>query len=114
LRSGSGWRARRFLSVSLSFTRLEATGLESLTPLLRGSGGGIYVLEFADGSQYVGQAVLIDRSTPGAPVRVCPGCGQGSLTLRTSRYGPFYGCSPIPSLPTQGPNRLGGQSPGGP
>jgi hypothetical protein len=31
--------------------------LASLTPILRGSGGGIYVLEFADGSQYVGQTV---------------------------------------------------------
>ncbi|WP_159421416.1 GIY-YIG nuclease family protein [Gulosibacter bifidus] len=33
------------------------TGLESLTPIMRGTGGGIYVLEFADGAQYVGQTV---------------------------------------------------------
>ena len=40
-----------------SFTRYDAAGLDSLTPLLRGSGGGIYVLEFADGAQYVGKTV---------------------------------------------------------
>ena len=47
-----------------SFDRYEATGLASLTPLLRGRGGGIYVLEFVDGTQYVGQAVnFIARMT---------------------------------------------------
>ncbi len=40
--------------------------------------------------------LLVDRSATGAPVRVCPGCGQGTLTLRTSRYGQFYGCSRFP------------------
>lgn len=47
-----------------SFDRFEATGLTSLTPLLRGKGGGIYILEFADASQYVGQAVnFVTRMT---------------------------------------------------
>lgn len=50
--------------MSPSFDRFEASGLTSLTPLLRGKGGGIYVLEFADGSQYVGQAVnFVTRMT---------------------------------------------------
>ena len=47
-----------------SFDRFETAGLTSLTPLLRGKGGGIYVLEFADASQYVGQAVnFVTRMT---------------------------------------------------
>jgi hypothetical protein len=61
---GNGLVVRRFVAVSLSFTRFDAMGLDSLTPLLRGRGGGIYVLEFADGSQYVGQAVnFVTRMT---------------------------------------------------
>lgn len=50
--------------MSPSFDRFETAGLTSLTPLLRGKGGGIYVLEFADASQYVGQAVnFVTRMT---------------------------------------------------
>lgn len=50
--------------MSPSFDRFETSGLSSLTPLLRGKGGGIYVLEFSDGTQYVGQAVnFVTRMT---------------------------------------------------
>lgn len=42
---------------SFRFDRFETVGLTSLAPLLRGRGGGIYVLEFANGEQYVGQTV---------------------------------------------------------
>lgn len=49
-----------------TFTRFEATGLTSLTPLLRGKGGDIYVLEFADGSQYLRHPdTLLRRSLAG-------------------------------------------------
>lgn len=62
--AGAEVRSRVNLIMSPSFARLEATGLASLTPLLRGKGGGIYILEFADGSQYVGQAVnFVTRMT---------------------------------------------------
>lgn len=33
--------------------------------------------------------------TTNAPALPCPDCG-GSLTLRKSRFGPFYGCSSYP------------------
>ncbi|HET7723987.1 MAG TPA: 3'-5' exonuclease, partial [Propionibacteriaceae bacterium] len=41
--------------------------------------------------------LLQDESGPAAPVRVCPACGQGILTVRPSRYGEFYGCSRFPA-----------------
>lgn len=40
-----------------TFRRFETAGLTSLAPLLRGQSGGIYLLEFADGTEYVGQTV---------------------------------------------------------
>lgn len=36
------------------------------------------------------------RKTTGGPVTVCPGCGRGTVTSKTSRYGPFLGCSRYP------------------
>lgn len=51
-------------SMDPAFTRFDATGLPSLTPLLRGRGGGIYLLELADGAEYVGQTVdFVTRMT---------------------------------------------------
>lgn len=39
-----------------SFDRFEVEGLTSYSAIASGYGGGIYLLEFADGTQYVGQA----------------------------------------------------------
>ncbi|SEI91009.1 UvrD-helicase domain-containing protein [Demequina mangrovi] len=33
---------------------------------------------------------------PAGEVRVCPGCGEGTLVRRDGRYGEFYGCSTFP------------------
>jgi DNA helicase IV len=36
------------------------------------------------------------RKTTGGPITLCPACGRGTVTPRTSRYGPFLGCSRYP------------------
>ncbi len=40
--------------------------------------------------------VVQDRSGSQEFVRACPRCGQGTLQVRVSRYGQFYGCSQFP------------------
>lgn len=40
--------------------------------------------------------VVRDGSGADDVFRACPRCGQGTLQLRVSRYGPFYGCSQFP------------------
>lgn len=42
-------------SVNMELIRYECAGLESLAPLVAAHGGGVYVVEFASGEQYVGQ-----------------------------------------------------------
>jgi DNA topoisomerase-1 len=39
---------------------------------------------------------LYPPKADGADPRVCPTCGTGGLSLKTSRYGPFVGCSNYP------------------
>lgn len=39
----------------MELIRYECAGLESLAPLVAPHGGGVYVVEFASGEQYVGQ-----------------------------------------------------------
>jgi len=39
---------------------------------------------------------LYPPKVEGADPRVCPTCGTGRLSLKTSRYGPFVGCSNYP------------------
>jgi DNA topoisomerase-1 len=39
---------------------------------------------------------LYPPKADGADARVCPTCGQGRLSLKTSRFGPFVGCSNYP------------------
>ncbi|WP_062518548.1 UvrD-helicase domain-containing protein [Demequina gelatinilytica] len=43
-----------------------------------------------------GVAVVDATGAPAAEVRVCPGCGEGTLVKRTGRYGDFLGCSAFP------------------
>ena len=40
--------------------------------------------------------VVRDGSGTGDVVRPCPQCGQGTMRLRSGRYGSFYGCSQFP------------------
>ncbi|SLN44158.1 type I DNA topoisomerase [Oceanibacterium hippocampi] len=37
-----------------------------------------------------------DEATDGRDLRVCPTCGDGRLSLKTSRYGAFIGCNKYP------------------
>jgi DNA topoisomerase-1 len=39
---------------------------------------------------------LYPPKADGADPRVCPTCGEGRLSLKTSRFGPFVGCSNYP------------------
>lgn len=39
---------------------------------------------------------LVGSSALAATVRVCPGCGEGTLVVRTGQYGRFLGCSRFP------------------
>ncbi|WP_091739201.1 type I DNA topoisomerase [Phenylobacterium immobile] len=39
---------------------------------------------------------LFPQVSEGADPRVCPTCGTGHLSLKTSRFGPFVGCSNYP------------------
>ncbi len=34
--------------------------------------------------------------SPGLPPQPCPGCGEGTLVVRSGPYGPFLGCSTFP------------------
>jgi len=38
-----------------------------------------------------------DQGEPATEVQVCPTCGEGTMVRRTSRYGPFLGCSRFPA-----------------
>ena len=40
--------------------------------------------------------VVQDSEGATTPTRSCPGCGLGTLVLRSGRYGEFYGCSTFP------------------
>ncbi|WP_175557540.1 UvrD-helicase domain-containing protein [Raineyella antarctica] len=52
-----------------------------------------FVVELLDDPDVVVQGI-----TPNATrVRVCPGCGQGTLVLRRGPYGEFLGCSRYPA-----------------
>ena len=39
---------------------------------------------------------LYPRKADGSDPRVCPTCGEGRLSMKTSRFGPFVGCSNYP------------------
>lgn len=39
---------------------------------------------------------LTGSSAAGVEVRICPGCGEGTLVMRKGRYGEFLGCSRFP------------------
>ncbi|MCC6497731.1 MAG: UvrD-helicase domain-containing protein [Propionibacteriaceae bacterium] len=51
-----------------------------------------FVVELLDDPDVVVQ----DRSGSREVVHACPRCGQGTLELRSGRYGQFYGCSQFP------------------
>jgi DNA helicase IV len=42
------------------------------------------------------EVTLAGSAAAAADVRICPGCGQGTLVLRNGRYGQFLGCSRFP------------------
>jgi len=43
------------------------------------------------------QVTLVGSSAAAAEVRICPGCGEGTLVPRKGRYGQFLGCSRFPA-----------------
>lgn len=77
---------RRLFYVALTRARLGVTiftvaGLESP-----------FVVELM---QYP-EVEVVGSSAAAMEVRICPGCGEGTLVLRKSRYGEFLGCSRFP------------------
>jgi DNA helicase-4 len=77
---------RRLLYVALTRARLGVTiftvaGIESP-----------FVLELLKDPE----VELTGSSAAGVGVRICPGCGEGTLVMRKGRYGEFLGCSRFP------------------
>ena len=77
---------RRLFYVALTRARLGVTiftvaGLESP-----------FVVELLD----YPEVKLTGHSAAATEIRVCPGCGQGTLAVRKGPYGQFLGCSRFP------------------
>ena len=58
--------------------------------------GGLRTREVLDSLDSALAPFLYPPKADGADPRVCPTCGQGRLSLKTSRFGPFVGCSNYP------------------
>ena len=58
--------------------------------------GGLRTREVLDSLDSALAPFLYPPKADGADARVCPTCGQGRLSLKTSRFGPFVGCSNYP------------------
>jgi DNA topoisomerase-1 len=58
--------------------------------------GGLRTREVLDALDTALAPFLYPQKPDGADTRVCPTCGTGRLSLKTSRYGPFVGCSNYP------------------
>ena len=58
---------------------------------------------------------LYPPKADGSDVRVCPTCGSGRLSMKTSRFGPFVGCSNYPECRYTRPigDKEDGDSPSG-
>jgi DNA topoisomerase-1 len=58
---------------------------------------------------------LYPPKADGSDVRVCPTCGEGRLSMKTSRFGPFVGCSNYPECRYTRPigEKEDGESPAG-
>jgi DNA topoisomerase-1 len=58
---------------------------------------------------------LYPPKADGSDVRVCPTCGSGRLSMKTSRFGPFVGCSNYPECRYTRPigEKEDGESPSG-
>ncbi|HZZ70009.1 MAG TPA: type I DNA topoisomerase [Phenylobacterium sp.] len=58
---------------------------------------------------------LYPQKADGSDVRVCPTCGSGRLSMKTSRFGPFVGCSNYPECRYTRPigEKEDGESPAG-
>ncbi|MDB5445484.1 MAG: topA, partial [Phenylobacterium sp.] len=58
--------------------------------------GGLRTREVLDSLDGALAPFLYPPKPDGSDVRVCPTCGSGRLSLKTSRFGPFVGCSNYP------------------
>jgi DNA topoisomerase-1 len=58
--------------------------------------GGLRTREVLDSLDGALAPFLYPPKADGSDPRVCPTCGSGRLGLKTSRYGPFVGCSNYP------------------
>jgi DNA topoisomerase-1 len=58
--------------------------------------GGLRTREVLDSLDGALAPFLYPPKADGADPRVCPTCGQGRLSLKTSKFGPFVGCSNYP------------------
>jgi len=58
--------------------------------------GGLRTREVLDALDGALAPFLYPDKADGSDVRACPACGNGRLSLKTSRYGPFVGCSNYP------------------
>jgi DNA topoisomerase-1 len=58
--------------------------------------GGLRTREVLDVLDRVLAPFLYPPKADGADPRVCPTCSAGALSLKTSKYGPFVGCSNYP------------------
>jgi DNA topoisomerase-1 len=58
--------------------------------------GALRTREVLDALDAALAPILYPPKADGADARVCPTCGTGRLSLKTSRYGPFVGCSNYP------------------
>ena len=58
--------------------------------------GGLRTRQVLDSLDAALATFLYPPKADGADARVCPTCGTGHLSLKTSRYGPFVGCSNYP------------------
>ena len=58
--------------------------------------GGLRTREVLDSLDSALAPFLYPPKADGADPRVCPTCSQGRLSLKTSRFGPFVGCSNYP------------------
>jgi DNA topoisomerase-1 len=58
--------------------------------------GGLRTREVLDALDTALAPFLYPPKADGADPRVCPTCGTGRLSLKTSRFGPFVGCSNYP------------------
>ena len=58
--------------------------------------GGLRTREVLDSLDTALAPFLYPPKADGGDPRVCPTCGTGALSLKTSRFGPFVGCSNYP------------------